>query len=488
MRLLFFLFLSMFHLSVFAQGTIQNGDSSDTLNSYLSGRIYMVYRNEVPIFWEDRFELSPTDFPELVGLKDYFGIEKIENSFFFADDEFLSRTMTVFFTHENMIEQLLDTLKTFSTVRLVERIPMIKTGLVPDDSMYDNQWSLTQVNAEQAWDITTGSSQIKIAIVDDAIQTNHPDLSDVIFSSYDASTGGNNAMPPTELYDHGTHVAGIASAESNNAFGVASIGFGNIQLIAIKASDGTPNPDGPGVLITHSYQGVVWAAQNGANIINCSWGSYSFSSVHQQTINSVSESAIIVAAAGNDNITDQLYPAAYDNVIAVASSNQTDQKSDFSNYGNWITVTAPGTSIMSTVINGSYWYNSGTSMASPLVTGLLGLVWSANLNLTKESVVDCVLNSALNVNWSGSGSGRINALGAVLCAQSGNVWVDQNYSGFENGAFTTPYNTLMEGVDAVTNGGSIYIKSSSSSATPLIDVNKTFMIRTWNGSSSVGVD
>jgi len=465
------------------------GDTSSldtTLEHYYSDRIYLVYTPETIVFWGKEYSLEPSVFSELRGRIVEYEITGVENTFFFSTSEYLSRVLTVYFNRTDLLENLLSVLNGEEQILLAERVPIMRQFITPNDPSYGNQWALNHINCEQAWDITTGSSQIKVAVVDDAIQTNHPDLNSAIFSSYNVIGGGSNASPPNDLYDHGTHVAGIVSAQSNNSIGVSSIGYGNVKIIAIKASNGTINPDGPGVLITHAYAGISWAVQFGANIINCSWGGGGWSSVNQQVLTEATAQAIVVAAAGNDNTNTIQYPAGYANVIAVASSINSDEKSEFSNYGSWVDVTAPGSSIFSTTINSTYGWMSGTSMASPLVAGLMGLVWSVNPALNKETIIGCVLSSASPISWAGGGSGRIDAHAAVACATISNTWVDQTYAGFENGAFYTPFNTLIEGVNAVQNGGNIYIKSSSSNATPLIDVNKTFTIRTWNGSSTIG--
>jgi PKD repeat protein len=160
-----------------------------------------------------------------------------------------------------------------------------------------------------------------------------------------------------------------------------------------------------------------------------SWGGSGFSTTGQNIINYASEAGCLnVAAAGNDDVSSIFYPAGYANVISVASTTTNDSKSGFSNYGTWIDVAAPGSAIRSTYFNASFTPNyanlQGTSMASPLVAGLCGLVWSVNPEMTAAQVTDCVLNTADNINGANAnyigqlGSGRINAFAAVQCAQA----------------------------------------------------------------------
>jgi len=180
------------------------------------------------------------------------------------------------------------------------------------------------------------------------------------------------------------------------------------------------------VYIYNGYEGIIWAADNGADVINMSWGSYGHSQAGQNIINhAVSQGAVLVAAAGNDNITSTLYPAGYNNVISVAATDINDNKYSNayggSNYGPWIDVSAPGVSIKSTVISGGYANWTGTSMASPMVAGLCGLVLSVNPGLSPAQVESCIKTSTDPISsYSGNlGTGRINAHKAVQCAGQG---------------------------------------------------------------------
>ena len=464
----------------------KNSKDSKTNYGYFKDRIYVVYKADVAIFWDSLFKLNPVDFPEIRSITNEFNITEIENSFYFSNNEFLKRTLTIGFSNFDKIDELITILSQNNRIRLAEKVPIMRTTLVPNDPSYSSsQAALTHINAEAAWDITTGSGAIDVAVVDDAIDIDHPDLVNVIDMTWDISDNDPDPSPPNINFDHGTHVAGIVSAESNNGIGIASIGFGGVDLIAIKASDGTTNNDGE-IIITHGYQGIAWAAQNGVEVINCSWGGTDYSIVEQTVINDAwNQGAIIVAAAGNDNTDQPHYPAGYDNVISVASSTLADEKSSFSNFGSQVDITAPGSSIFSTEINNDYGFRSGTSMASPMVAGLIGLVWSINLNLSQEDVIACVTSTAVPLSWEG-GSGRINAAAAVQCVGTGTTWVDYNWNGMENGNFNTPYNTVIEAVNVVTDGGTIFIKSSVGSETITINENKSFAIRSWNGVSIIG--
>jgi len=379
--------------------------------AYWDNQIYVVFENNVPIFWNknDLF-LEASTIPELANIIEEYNIKQVRNSYHFYDHEILSRTLRVYFDETNKIDQLLEKLNNDPRIYLAEKIPIDRKTFVPNDNSYNSQWHLQKINAELAWDLEKGSNTINVAVVDDAVEVNHPDLVGNIQSGWDAAHWDNDPSPPSNNsnFDHGTHVAGIVAASTNNTIGVASLGY-YINIIPVKVTfDWLPDAFVMGPV------GIVWASANGADIINCSWGSRYYSFVNSIAVAvAISNGCIVVAAAGNDNNTQKHYPAAYSNVISVASSTSNDSKSSFSTYGSWVDVTAPGSSIYSTTINSSYGNKSGTSMASPMVASLMGLVWSAKPNASRQQVINAVLNSAAPLSWSGGGSGRIDAFAAV---------------------------------------------------------------------------
>jgi thermitase len=238
----------------------------------------------------------------------------------------------------------------------------------PNDPSYNNQWWLKKVNAPAAWDIHLGGPTTKIAIIDSGVNYNHEDLKGKVILGRDTV---NNDNDPLDDDGHGTHVAGIAAANTNNGVGIAGLGF-NCQIIAVKVL----GPDGGTSDMT--AQGIINAVDLGAQVINMSLGGEGFTDAEKDAVDyAISKDVVVIAAAGNDSVTTESYPAAFPGVIAVAATDQNDQRSDFSNYGaDWVDVAAPGSGILSTVMNGSYENNDGTSMASPVVAGLAGLLRS----------------------------------------------------------------------------------------------------------------
>jgi thermitase len=298
----------------------------------------------------------------------------------------------------------------------------------PSDSRVSEQWQYKNrkyitpqkgdIDAYEAWSGlgitwdggTTGSSSIAIAILDTGIKEDHADLTGKVTKRTnftDSSTSG-------DVYGHGTHVAGSAAALTNNQKGVAGT-CPRCTLYNVKVLGDT----GSGYT-SWIANGMRWATDNGAKVINMSLGSPSPSSTLQSAIDYAwSKDVVVVAAAGNRGTNAQFYPAAYGNVIAVGATDNTDAKASYSNYGSsWVDVAAPGSSILSTTVDGSYGLMSGTSMATPHVAGEAGLIWSKS-GLCAASDNACVRNQIESKadQTSGTGTywayGRINANGGV---------------------------------------------------------------------------
>jgi len=252
----------------------------------------------------------------------------------------------------------------------------------------------------QAWDVTRASRDIVIAIVDSGVDYTHPDLKDNLWrnpepgrakrifpelfnsvvndtigwnfwASGPASNPTQNANPIGTAQSHGTHVAGIAAAVSDNGVGLASAGF-NSTYMAVRAGGTEDAPRAIGF----GYEGILYAAVNGADVINCSFGSDFNSMFGNDVVNFATDlGSVVIGAAGNSNNEVLFYPAAYENVLSVASVvTGGGSKSSFSSYGYFVDVSSTGSSILSTVFNGNYALNSGTSMAAPVVAGLAALV------------------------------------------------------------------------------------------------------------------
>lgn len=375
----------------------------------------------------------------------------------------------------------------------------------PNDPSYATQWNLSKIQASLAWDINKGDTNIVIGIVDTGTDWDHPDLSVNIWKNKDEVAGnsvdddGNGFIddirgwdfggltgtpdnnPIEDRPDHGTHVSGIASAVTNNSLGIASIGY-KCKIMPVKTSQDNIRSGLGQALIAFGYEGIVYAADNGAKIINCSWGGGAYSIFGQETINyAVSQGSLVVAAAGNSGGQNNNYPSGYNFVLSVASTNSDDTKSSFSTYGTTVDVSAPGNAIYSTWQNDTYATLSGTSMSTPLTAGLAALVASQFPNYIALQIGEQVrVNSdnidGINPNYQKLiGKGRINAYKSLvttnsISARGIDFQYDDNAPGGDGDGYFEAGETLNLGVAFVnylnpTSNLSIQLTTSNSYVT-----------------------
>jgi subtilisin family serine protease len=291
----------------------------------------------------------------------------------------------------------------------------VRIAFTPNDPYYGPyQWNLPKIRAPQAWDVVTGTAGVWIAIVDTGVDYTHPDLvSSRLWLGWDFVNSDNN---PMDDHGHGTHVAGIAGANTNNNQGVAGVCWG-CGLLAVKVL----GADGSG-LTSWVADGIQYAAYWGAafgkrTVINLSLGSpYPSSVLADAVAYAQGKGALIVAAAGNDGRDQLFYPAAYPGVIGVAATDSSDQRASFSNSGSHVDIAAPGVSILSTEWSW-YYYKSGTSMATPHVAGVAGLVWTVWCRAPATMILDILLSTARDLGDPGwdpfYGYGRVDAEAAI---------------------------------------------------------------------------
>ena len=306
---------------------------------------------------------------------------------------------------------------------------LARPAAVPNDPLYSDQWGLEKIGAESGWDVTTGVISVTIAILDSGIDLSHEDLSGQLWTNPGETAGngvdddGNglvddvhgwnfltNSGDLTDENGHGTQVAGVAAAASNNGSGVAGVCWNcRVMVVKIMQASGTVN-------YSDIATGVAYAAGQGAQVINLSLGGYADSETLRTAIESAAATAVIAAGAGNDDTLTPFYPAAYPEVIAVAATDQTDTRASFSNYGSWVDVAAPGVEIKTTFAgNDSYGSENGTSMSSPFVAGLAGLLTSQYPDWSPALVRQHIINTATSVDGGNPdyagllGQGRINA-------------------------------------------------------------------------------
>ncbi|WP_291400763.1 S8 family serine peptidase [Daejeonella sp.] len=339
-----------------------------------------------------------------------------------ADSIGLNRIYELNYSSKKNIVELINELLLDPKVEYAEPSYIYSTDFVPNDPFYlSNQNFLRQVKADQAWDIIRNSSNSIIAIVDSGSDLDHVDLkANIILPGKDlVGLSGSNPIEDndpdvkSDSTDHGVRVSGVASAVSNNGLGISSVAF-NAKLMIVKAG-----ADNNGKAIYRGYEGIKYAADNGAHIINCSWGGPGGGSFGQDIINyAISRGSLVIAAAGNENSTTPSFPASYPGVLGVAAVDASDRKASYSNYGSTISILAPG-DVFSTANANRYGFSRGTSLSAPIVSSAAALVKARfplfDMVQVREQLLATADNiDALNPSFAGKlGRGRLNVFRAV---------------------------------------------------------------------------
>lgn len=298
---------------------------------------------------------------------------------------------------------------------------LLTASVIPNDPQYSSQWQHQSINSETAWDKQTGSDQTMMAIVDTGVDLDHQDLSNNLdldlaydlvdinvpaylaagFELVDSEDYSEWDTQPNDVNGHGTHVAGIAAAQGNNQIGVAGASW-QAKIIPVRA--------GFSIMWLGQEYGLfelddllyalLYVEALAPDIANYSWGSETYIDLMEEFVNDIDKRETLqIAAAGNNNSVNYFYPAALDKVISVAALNSEDQKADFSNYGDWVDLAAPGVNILSTYKNSQYQTMSGTSMASPIVTGIAGLVISQHPDYSLELIKYILTKAVVPVDF-----------------------------------------------------------------------------------------
>ncbi|WP_440989175.1 S8 family serine peptidase [Haloarchaeobius baliensis] len=319
---------------------------------------------------------------------------------------------------------LAERLREQSGVRYVEENETVHAFATPNDSLFDQQYAPQQVRAPSAWDTTQGSSDVTVAVVDQGVKYDHPDLEARFGSDKGQDFVDSDGDPyPDSMADeyHGTHVAGIAAATTDNSTGVA--GMSDSTLLSGRAL----SEEGSGST-TDIADAVEWAADQGADIINMSLGGGGYTDTMKNAVSyAVSNGSLPICAAGNDGSGSVSYPAAYDECVAVSAVDSNEDLASFSQYGPNLDVAAPGVDILSTwteyksQFGGEYNKISGTSMACPAASGVAALGKAADSGLSPTELRSRLKNTAVDIGLSEEeqGAGRVDALNIVDAAGGG---------------------------------------------------------------------
>lgn len=314
-------------------------------------------------------------------------------------------------------------------------------SIIPNDPNLGNQWYLNRIGVFDVWGFTMGSNCVKVAIIDSGVDWTHPDIglgTDIyqnvaLNSGEDVWSNFNNPMTGNGIDDdgngfiddwkgwnfdlasnnslpsffHGTHVAGIVSAKTNNSIGISGIAGGDnspgTQLMSLCI--GMSNPVGAVI-----DDAIIYAVDNGAKVIQMSLSVSSTTAIDAAINYAISNNVLVVCASGNDNAAVS-YPASNNNVISVGATDQTDQRANFSNYGGNLTISAPGVGIFSTQLGSTYGTSDGTSFAAPIVSAVASLMLVINPNLTPSSIRSALINNADKTGGYSYSAGRSNELG-----------------------------------------------------------------------------
>lgn len=313
------------------------------------------------------------------------------------------------------IKEAINILNQNKSVEYVEPNGICSMHLItPDDTYYDSQWAPQLANAEAVWGTVTGSG-VTIAITDTGVDGTHEDLANRVIAGHDTYNNVDiGAGENSAIHLHGTHCAGIAAATGNNTTGIAGVAWESYIMPIRMSMDNDPDY----ASWADMAEAFMWAANNDADIISCSFGGKFYSQAMKDAVDyAVGLGCTMFASMGNSSVNEVQYPAGYQSVIAVGATNAHDEIANFSTTGSHMSICAPGVEIYSTVPDNGYAYMSGTSMACPFAAGVAALMLSKDSLLSQYDIKTRLENSAEDLGISGFdltyGYGRVNIEAAI---------------------------------------------------------------------------
>jgi subtilisin family serine protease len=297
-------------------------------------------------------------------------------------------------------DAVLARLRVSRVVADVERSVVYQRVVIPNDDLFDRQWGLQRIALPLAWDVTTGSSSVVVAVLDTGVNGAHPDLARALLAGRDLV---NDDADPSDDHGHGTAVSGIIAARTNNLVGQAGVCW-SCSILPVKVLDSTGSGDTS--LIAH---GIVYATDQGAEVINLSLGGVGTTDTLEEAVGYArSKGVVVVAAAGNEGSTEPFYPAASPGVLSIAASDESDRLYSWSNRGPWVKLAAPGCDV-ATTLGGEYAFFCGTSAATPVVSGIVALARAAKPEAPGVDVELAVEAAAAAAPTQGVTIGRVDA-------------------------------------------------------------------------------
>jgi thermitase len=383
----------------------------DSLGKYQTGELVVKYQSGVSA-------------ASVAGMQDQYGITRVQSPY--------SGGAELWLVPEGDELAVAKQLNADPRVAYAEPNYLYHAFVSPNDPDFGKQWAHTKIGSAAAWDVTTGSASLVIAIIDTGIDENHPDLAAKLVPGYDFVDGDNN---PHDENGHGTHCAGIAAAATDNGVGIAGVDW-QASIMPVRVLDFSGSGDNWDV-----GQGIRWAYQNGANVLSLSLGGTDNSQYLRDAVDEAhAAGSLVVAAMGNERLEGNptMYPAAYDTVMAVAATGPADIYASYSSHGPHCDIAAPGgdmlylhdpAGVYSTMPTyaveltrfygyyKNYDYLHGTSQATPHVAGLASLLWSVDPTMTPDQVEEIIKTTADDLGTPGwdpdYGYGRIDSLAAV---------------------------------------------------------------------------
>ncbi|MFC1683030.1 S8 family peptidase, partial [Candidatus Zixiibacteriota bacterium] len=459
-------------------GGLSNTRAEDSMPTYAPGEVIVKLRTRLPATpLEDKSGPQITGLSSLDRLNRRLVVSSMHRSLFprgqSRDDSLVTRRADEL-SRIHLIRMAGDA-DVMEAVRAYQQDPNVvyaqpnflnQLCIVPDDSLYGEQWALSKMQMPAAWDIERGSEEVVVGVVDSGIDFDHQDLAANVWINPGEDINGNGQIDEADFngvdddnngyvddisgwdftdapqfaglgdytdrdnladddLGHGSHVSGIVAAVADNGVGVAGLCW-HARLMPLRASFRLS----VGAFLEDDdvSAGIVYAADNGADVINMSWGDPRISPMVRDVIAYAdARGCVMAAAAGNVDQEGLFYPGGFDETIAAGASTIYDQRSTISSFGKNLDVLAPGSNIMSTLLDDQYGTLGGTSMATAHVSGLAALVLSKNPDLSSEQVRGIIKASAVDLEAPGwdpqTGNGRIDGLRALMMDQAAQVQI-----------------------------------------------------------------